>query len=120
MEHYEIEIEALPKEKWKGVPIPLVTRSDSYYDLEISPLDQNGCTVALVRKPAEKEIVHTPEEYDFPDSLYQDHWEKSLKKLAIEIKTPLKKLKLLDIIKILCTSIFSRIRILLMVWINAE
>ena len=77
MEHCEIEIEALPKEKWKGVPIPLVTRSDSYYDLEISPLDQNGCTVALVRKTAEKEIVHTPEEYDFPDSLYQDHWEKA-------------------------------------------
>ena len=24
-----------------------------------------------------KEIIHTPEEYDFPDSLYQDHWEKA-------------------------------------------
>lgn len=35
MKHCEIKIEALPKEKWKGVPIPLVTRSDSYYDLEI-------------------------------------------------------------------------------------
>lgn len=77
MEHYAIEIEALPTEKWKGVPIPMVTRSDSYYDLEISPLDQNGCAVALVRKSAEKEIVHTPEEYDFPDSLYQEHWEKA-------------------------------------------
>lgn len=77
MEHCKIKIEALPKEKWKGVPIPMVTRSDSYYDLEISPLNKNGCTVALVRKPAEKEIVHTPEEYDFPDSLYQEHWEKA-------------------------------------------
>ena len=77
MEHSEIKIVALPKEKWKGVPIPMVTKSDSYYDLEMSPLDQNGCTVALVRKPAEREIVHTPEEYDFPDSLYQDHWEKA-------------------------------------------
>ncbi len=77
MEHCEIEIKALPKEKWKGVPIPIVTRSDSYYDLEMSLLDKNGCTVALVRKPAEKEIIHTPEEYDFPDSLYQDHWEKA-------------------------------------------
>lgn len=27
------------------------------------------------QKKAEAEIVHTPEEYDFPDSLYQDHWE---------------------------------------------
>ena len=31
----------------------------------------------LIRKRAEKEIVHTPEEYDFPDSLYQEHWEKA-------------------------------------------
>ena len=50
MERGGIEIVALPKEKWKGVPIPLVTRSDSYYDLEMSPLDRDGCTVTLVRK----------------------------------------------------------------------
>lgn len=68
-------IEYLPKERWKGAPIMMVTRSDSYYDVEISPMDENGCRIRLVRKKAEKEIVHTPEEYDFPDSLYQDHWE---------------------------------------------
>lgn len=44
MEPFEIKIEALPKETWKGVPIPLVTRSDSYYDLEMSPMDGNGCS----------------------------------------------------------------------------
>ena len=71
----EIEIVSLPKEKWKGVPIPLTTRSDSYYDFKIDPLDKDGCTIKLEKKQAEKEIVHTPEEYDFPDSLYQDHWE---------------------------------------------
>lgn len=69
-----MEITALPKEKWKGVPIPLETRSGSWYDLEMTPMDSRGCTVSLVRKPAEKEIVHTPDEYDFPDSLYQEHW----------------------------------------------
>lgn len=71
------EIIALSKDTWKGVPIPLVTRSDSYYDVEITPMDNKGCTIQLVRKMAEKEIIHTPEEYDFPDSLYQDHWEKA-------------------------------------------
>ena len=71
----DIDIVALPKDKWKGTTIPLVTRSDSFYDLEIAPLDREGCTVKIVRKPSEQEIVHTPEEYDFPDSLYQDHWE---------------------------------------------
>ena len=34
--HYDIV--ALPKEQWKGTPIPLTTRSDSYYDFELSPL----------------------------------------------------------------------------------
>lgn len=71
------EIITLPKERWKGVPIPLVTRSDSYYDVEITPMNQEGCTIHLVRKKAEREIIHTPEEYDFPDCLYQDHWERA-------------------------------------------
>ena len=77
MENNQYEIVALPKEQWKGTPIPMATRNDSYYDFEISPLNHDGCTVSIVRKPAEQEIVHTPEEYDFPDGLYQDHWEKA-------------------------------------------
>ncbi|MBQ6722088.1 MAG: GNAT family N-acetyltransferase [Clostridia bacterium] len=71
--HYDIV--SLPKDQWKGTVIPMTTRSGSYYDLELSALTCEGCTVTIVRKPAEKEIVHTPEEYDFPGSLYQDHWE---------------------------------------------
>lgn len=77
MENNHYEIVALPKEQWKGTPIPMATRNDSYYDFEISPLDHDGCTISIVRKPAEQDIVHTPEEYDFPDGLYQDHWEKA-------------------------------------------
>ncbi len=73
----EFEIISLPKEKWKGTIIPLTTKSDSYYDFEIDPLNQEGCTIKIARKPAEQTIVHTPEEHDFPDSLYQDHWEKA-------------------------------------------
>ena len=71
------EIIPLPKARWKGEIIPMTTRSDSYYDFEITPLDGEGCRVSIVRKPAEREIVHLPEEYDYPDSLYQDHWEKA-------------------------------------------
>lgn len=73
MEKYEII--ALSKDKWKGTIIPMTIRSDSYYDFEIRPFDKNGCRISMVRKPAESEIVHNPEEYDFPDSLYQEHWE---------------------------------------------
>ena len=38
----DIKIVALPKDKWKGTTIPLVTRSDSFYDIEIAPLDREG------------------------------------------------------------------------------
>ena len=69
------EIVSLPKNQWKGTVIPMTTRSDSYYDLELSPLNDKGCNISIVRRAAEKEIVHTPEEYDFPDLLYQDFWE---------------------------------------------
>ncbi len=70
-----IEIVYLPKEQWKGKDIPLETRNNEYYDVIIDPLDHDGCHISLVRKTAEEEIVHTPEEYDFPDRLYQEYWE---------------------------------------------
>ncbi|MCR4939403.1 MAG: GNAT family N-acetyltransferase [Treponemataceae bacterium] len=77
MAENNFEIIPLPKEKWKGTPIPMTVKSDSYYDLELSPLNGEGCNISLIKKPVEKEIVHTAEEYDFPDGLYQDHWEKA-------------------------------------------
>ena len=50
--HYEIV--AFPKEQWKGKAIPLTTRSDSYYDFEMSPFNCEGCVISIVRKTAEK------------------------------------------------------------------
>lgn len=63
------DIVFLPKEKWKGTPVPLTYQNDSYYDLEISPMDENGCTVSLVRK--QSEVFNR----SHSDSLYQDYWE---------------------------------------------
>lgn len=71
------EIVELPREKWKGTAIPMVTKSDSFYDLVMEPMDRSGCRISLIRKEMEEPIVHTPDEYDFPDSLYQEHWEKA-------------------------------------------
>ena len=48
------DIVPLPKNRWKGVAIPLSTRSDSYYDFEISPLNSEGCTISIIRKPVDK------------------------------------------------------------------
>lgn len=72
-----LEIIELPKESWKGTCIPLAVKSDSFYDLEIDSLGYSGYKISLIKKMSEHEIVHTPEEYDFPDSLYQEHWEKA-------------------------------------------
>lgn len=71
------EIVALPKEKWKGTAIPMVTENSSYYDVEMTEMDCNGCRIQLIRKDFDTPVVHSPEEYDFPDALYPDHWEKA-------------------------------------------
>ncbi len=64
-----MEIVFLPKEKWKGTPVPLTYSNDSYYDLEISPLTEKGCTVSLVRKTSGLFSR------DHNDTLYQEYWE---------------------------------------------
>ena len=70
------EIIPLPKEKWKKTPILMKYTTEEYYDLEkIECCDL--FEVKMVKKKFDKPITHSPEEYDFPDSLYQDHWEKA-------------------------------------------
>lgn len=64
-----MEIVFLPKEKWKGTPVPLTYTNDSWYDLEISPFTEEGCQVSLVRKTSE------PFMRNHHDTLYQDYWE---------------------------------------------
>ena len=68
-----LEIVQLTKEKWKGVPILLKYTTKEYYDLEVS-MDEQGFHVQMIKKRFDVPVTHTPEEYDFPDRLYQDHW----------------------------------------------
>lgn len=72
----EYKIIPLPKEEWKGVPIMMRYTTEEYYDLETSG-GKDGFQVQMVKKKFDSPVTHTPEEYDFPDSLYQDHWEKA-------------------------------------------
>lgn len=66
----------LPKEEWKGTPIPIRYTTEEYYDLEMTA-EGDGFRVEMHKKRFGTPVTHTPEEYDFPDSLYQDHWEKA-------------------------------------------
>jgi len=67
-------IQYLPKEEWKGTPIPLKYTTEEYFDLEVVE-NADSFQVQMVKKQFDAPVTHTPEEYDFPDSLYQNHWE---------------------------------------------
>ena len=70
---YADEIVFLPPEKWRNRPIPMRYTTEDYYDVA-SERGESGWTVRLEKKRFETPVTHTPEEYDFPDRLYQDHW----------------------------------------------
>ena len=70
------EIVPLPKETWKGAVVPIRYTTDTYYDLELTE-SENAFTARLVKKQFDTPVTHTPEEYNFPDRLYQDFWEKA-------------------------------------------
>ena len=72
----EHTIVALPKAEWKGTPIMMRYTTEEYFDVEISECP-DAFEAKLVKKKFDTPVTHTPEEYDFPDSLYQDHWEKA-------------------------------------------
>ncbi len=66
----------LPKEQWKGTVIPMRYTTEEYYDVDMQKVT-DGYEIAIHRKKFDTPVTHFPEEYDFPDKLYQDHWEKA-------------------------------------------
>ena len=70
------EIIPLPKEKWKSVVVPIRYTTEAYYDLELTE-SETGFTVQMVKKRFDSPVTHAPEEYNYPDRLYQDYWEKA-------------------------------------------
>ncbi len=75
MEH---KIIPLPKEQWEGTAIPMRYTTDEYYDFQIEKSGDNKVfQIKLLKREADPPISHYPEEYDFPDKLYQPYWEKA-------------------------------------------
>ena len=70
----EYEIVHLPKEKWKGTIIPIRYSTDTYYDVVVDKRGK-GFVIEIEKKEFTVPVTHTPEEYDYPDKLYEDHWE---------------------------------------------
>lgn len=72
----EYKIIPLPKKEWKGQVIPIRYTTSEFYDVSIGR-KENNFSVTFEKKPFEKPVTHTPEEYDYPDKLYAEYWEGS-------------------------------------------
>lgn len=72
----------LPKEQWEGTVIPMRYTTEEYFDVKIdmdkeTGKEEKGYYVSIRKCKFDQPVSHTPEEYDFPDKLYQPHWEKA-------------------------------------------
>jgi ribosomal protein S18 acetylase RimI-like enzyme len=70
----EYEIIHLPKEKWKETIIPIKYTTDKYYDVMVNKT-YKGFAIEIEKKDFSAPVTHVPEEYDFPDKLYEEHFE---------------------------------------------
>lgn len=66
----------LPKNQWKGYPLPLGYTTEEYYDVKVEKTP-DGYSVDLKKEWFGTAVVHRPEDYDFPDKLYEDWWEQA-------------------------------------------
>lgn len=71
-----LQIISLSKEEWEGTIIPIQYTTEEYFDVEIIKGAQ-GYRVDMSRKSFDAPVSHYPEEYDFPDKLFQPHWERA-------------------------------------------
>lgn len=75
-ETQKLKIVPLPKEDWEGTIIPMRYTTESYFDLKIEK-NELGYEIKFHKQKMDSLVSHVPEEYDFPDKLYQSHWEKA-------------------------------------------
>lgn len=72
----ENKIIHLPKEVWKGTVVPIGYTTEEYYDVNMQK-SSDGYDITIYKRKFDVPVTHFPEEYDFPDKLYQKHWEKA-------------------------------------------
>lgn len=66
----------LPGEQWKGTVVPIGYTTKMYYDVNMQMVS-DGYDITIHKRKFDVPVTHCPEEYDFPDKLYQEHWEKA-------------------------------------------
>lgn len=63
----------LPKEQWQGTILPISYTTEEYYQVDIDRRC-DGFAISVRKTALTQAIRHTPDEYDFPDRLYAEHW----------------------------------------------
>ena len=71
---YAERILHLPKEKWQGTVLPIGYTANEYYEVEAGRT-ADGFSLLFRKREAVPPITHSPEEYNFPDKLYEPWWD---------------------------------------------
>ena len=66
----------LPPEKYTGYFLPIGYTTDGCYAVDFTE-SADGWQIGIHKTALAAPITHTPEEYDFPDKLYEPYWEKA-------------------------------------------
>ena len=66
----------LEKEKWKGFNLPIGYTTNEYYDVALTHTER-GFDIGIIKKAFPAPVTHSQADYDYPDNLYADWWEKA-------------------------------------------
>ncbi len=68
-----VTIKRIFKKDYEGRILPIKYTTDYYYDVSLTRVDDGWkADFSVARFPSP--VTHTPEEYDYPDKLFQKHW----------------------------------------------
>lgn len=63
----------LPKADWQGAILPIGYTAWEYYDVAMQR-EHDGFSISIRKRHLESPITHNPQEHDFPDRLFAEHW----------------------------------------------
>ena len=69
----DVEIKALSKQKWKGQILPIGYSTRQVYNVSVDEGD--GFSISITPSQINVPVVHTPDEYDYPDRLFDEYHE---------------------------------------------
>ena len=67
-------IHKLGKDTWKGTLLPIEYTSKEYYDVNMQRTD-DGFQISIQKKKFTKPFIHSLEDCEYQDKLYEDWWE---------------------------------------------